>query len=108
MLPMQKRKVMEHLNRIFGKNLSPEREEFKMKVYRGIVGEYTQEDIEAAEREFQEVKNQYMTEMIYDDCSPAGECQVIKGKIMSQEIIEQDGIDVTITDSRPEPNTIDT
>ena len=108
MLPLQKKKIMEHLNRTFGRNLSPEREEFKMKVYRSLVGEYTQEDIEAAEREFQELKQQYITEMIYDDCSPPTESQVIMGKIISQEIIEQDGIDVTVTDNRPEPNAVDT
>jgi hypothetical protein len=108
MLPLQKKKIWEHLNRTFGKNLSPEREEFKVKVYRSLVGEYTQEDIEAAEREFQELKQQYISEMIYDDCSPPTESKVILGKIISQDIINQDGIDVSITDSRPEPHSIDT
>ena len=108
MLNHQKRKVMEHLNRTFGKNLSPEREEFKMKVYKSLIGEYTQEDIDAAEKEFQELKQQYESELIYDDCSPVGECQVLLNKIISQESIEQDGIDVTITDSRPKSDPIDT
>jgi len=99
MLAFQKKKIMDHLDRVFGKNLSPERQEFKMKVYRSLVGDYTQEDIDNAEKEFQEMKQQYITEMIYDDCSPAGESQVIKGKIMSEEIIAKDGIDVTITDN---------
>lgn len=103
MLPIQKKKILQQLDRTFGKNLSPEREEFKMKVYRSLVGEYTQEDVEAAEREFQELKQKYMEEMMFDDCSPATESTVILGKLISA-----DGIDVAITDSRPESNSIDT
>jgi hypothetical protein len=105
MLPVQKRKILQQLDRTFGKNLSPEREEFKMKVYRSLVGEYTQEDIENAEREFQEMKQKYMEEMIYDDCSPATESEVISGKLISSSYI--DGIDVSITDSRSQLNPID-
>lgn len=94
----QKKKVWQQIERTFGKNQSPEREEFKLKVYRGLVGEYTQEDVEAAEREFQEIKQMYLEEMVYDDCSPATESSVIVGKLISA-----DGIDVAITDNRPEP-----
>jgi hypothetical protein len=107
MLPIQKRKIMEQLNRTFGKNLSPEREDFKMKVYRSLVGEYTQEDIENAEREFQETKDKYLSEMIYTDYSPAEESKVIHGKIMSDEYINH-GIDVSITDSGPESYSTNT
>lgn len=100
---IQKKKVREQLDKLFGKNLPPEREEFKLKVYRGLVGEYTQDDVDAAEREFQEMKQMYLDEMVYTDHSPATESEVIVGKIMSA-----DGIDVTVTDNRPEHNAAHT
>lgn len=95
----QKKKIWQQLDRTFGKNLNPEREDFKLRVYRSLVGEYTQEDVEEAERELKELKDKYISEMLYDDCSPPTESTVIVGKLISQ-----DGIDVSITDSRPQPD----
>lgn len=49
MTSFQKKRIMEHLNLIFG--YSRANEEMKMKVYRGLIGDYTEDDIREIEQE---------------------------------------------------------
>lgn len=66
MTSFQKKRIMEHLGTIFGHSRA--NEEMKMKVYRGLIGDYTEDDIREIEEENAKLIEQINKEMEHHTC----------------------------------------
>lgn len=83
--PFEKKKIREQVDSIFGDN--PNYKEMKERVYRSLIGDYTEEDIEFYKEENNVILAKLEQETEVGIAMPE-ETQVIYGKIMSQECIE--------------------
>lgn len=83
--PFEKKKIRDQVESIFGDN--PNYAEMKERVYRSLVGDYTEEDVDFYKEENKMIlaKLEEETEIGLAMPEPA---QIIYGKIMSQECIE--------------------
>lgn len=84
----QKKKIYEGLNRIISN--TPYNQEFKEKIYRGLIGDYTEEDVKRIEIEQEQLLEQIEREMEIKECIPATESKVFLGtaKEISNQYIE--------------------
>lgn len=75
----QKQKIMEGLNRVISD--TPANREFKEKVFRSLIGDYTEEEIKLIQREEQEYLEQIEREMENKECIYATKGKVILGDV---------------------------
>lgn len=83
--PFEKKKIRDQVDSIFGDN--PNYKEMKERVYRSLIGDYTEEDVEYYKEENKAILAKLEQETDVGLAMPE-ESQVIHGKIMSQEYIE--------------------
>lgn len=82
----EKNKIWKSLEKLFGKSNDPEREEMKMKIFRGLIGDYTDEDLKRIEEE-ERILLQKIEQETVVGIAPAEESVVIQGKLMSANVI---------------------
>lgn len=85
----EKNKIRKNLDAVFGKSNDPDREAMKEKIFRGLIGDYTDEELKQIEEEQREYRRLLEEETI-SGYAPAEESVVIYGKQMSAECIEND------------------
>lgn len=83
--PFEKKKIRDQVDSIFGSN--PNYKEMKERVYRSLIGDYSEEDIEFYKEENNAILAKLEQETEIGLAMPE-QTQVIYGKIMSQECIE--------------------
>jgi hypothetical protein len=90
MANIKKKKILSQLNSMISD--TEFNREFKEKVLKSLLGEYTQEDVERARQEQEEILRQIDEEMENKECISATESKVILGsaKEISQQYIEHE------------------
>jgi hypothetical protein len=89
----KKQKILEDLNKMISD--TPYNREFKERVYRSLIGDYTEEDVKRIEKEQEQLLEQIEREMEIKECIQASESKVFLGSV--KEISNQyiDGNDET-------------
>lgn len=85
----EKNKIWKSIDKLFGKSKDPDREEIKRKIFRGLIGDYTDEELKKIKEE-EEILLQKIEQETVLGIAPAEESVVIQGKLMSANIIEND------------------
>lgn len=85
----EKNKIWKSIDLLFGKSKDPEREEMKKKIFRGMIGDYTEEDLKQIEEEEKMILEKLEQETVLGLALPE-ESVVIQGKLMSANNIEND------------------
>jgi hypothetical protein len=75
----KKQKLQEYLNTLISD--TPYNREFKERVYKSLIGDYTEEDIKRVDIEQQQLLEQIEKEMEIKECIPATESKVFLGTI---------------------------
>ncbi len=96
MFKTQKQRITETINRIISD--SPYTQDFRDKVIRSLMGEYTQEEIEEEERRQQELLARLEFEFDFKHCIQPDEAKVFVG-MTAQEIMARNNIE-----GQDEPN----
>lgn len=86
MTQFEKNKIWKSLEKLFGKSNDPEREELKKKIFRGLIGDYTDEDLKRIEEEDRILLQKLEQETVLG-IAPVEETVVIQGKLMSANVI---------------------